>query len=165
MTDTVFRAARKNEAETVFALYRSVIGTPFCTWNEFYPGMSEIRHDLESEGLFVLEKDGRIIGAVSASPENELDDMDCWSRRGKVGEFARVVIHPDLQGRRLARLLVSGILDVMKERGFENIHISVAAENIPAQKTYGHFGFIPVGEEEMWGHLFYLYELNIIHSP
>ena len=50
-----FRNARKDEAETIFMLYRSVIGRPFCAWDEEYPGWTEIRHDLETENLFVLE--------------------------------------------------------------------------------------------------------------
>ncbi len=42
----VFRKAGKSDAETVLALYRAVIGTPYCTWDESYPGEEEIRNDL-----------------------------------------------------------------------------------------------------------------------
>ena len=158
---TVFRNARADEAEAVYALYRSVIGTRFCAWDETYPGLFEIRRDLAAGALFVLEEEGRIIGAISLAPENELDELSCWSAGEKAGEFARVVICPERQGKQLARLLVSHILEEMKRRGYRWAHISVASENIPAQKTYGHFGFTAVGQEEMWGHCFYLYELPL----
>ena len=159
--NSLFRNARKNEAEAIFTLYKAVIGTPYCTWDEVYPGLLEIRHDLEAGNLFVLETDGRIIGAISIVPENELDNLNCWNFREKAGEFARVVIHPDFQGKSLSHVLVSNILDEMKRRGYENIHISVAMQNVPAQKTYLHFGFSVAGQEELWGHSFYLFELKI----
>ena len=165
MTEPFFRIARKDEAETILALYKAVVGMPFCTWDEVYPGMSEIRRDLAAGDLFVLEADGNIIGAVSVAPENELDAPGRWSACENAGEFARVVIRPAYQGRHLARLLVAGVLDELKKRGCDAAHISVAAENVPAQRTYRHFGFMTVGQEEMWGHSFCLCELNIRKEP
>ncbi|MBR3429380.1 MAG: hypothetical protein IKG87_04705 [Clostridia bacterium] len=38
----MFRKAEKSEAEAIRALYQAVIGTPFCTWDESYPGETEI---------------------------------------------------------------------------------------------------------------------------
>ena len=159
--DRTFRKARADEADTVFALYQAVIGMPFCVWNDEYPGRTEIRHDLETGNLFVLEQEKKIIGAISLVPENELDDLDCWSSDRSVAEFARVVLLPEEQGNHLAQLLVSGILEEMRSRGYENVHISVAKENLPAQKTYRRMGFDFVGEEEMWGHRFFLCEKKL----
>lgn len=156
-----FRLAKKFEAETILALYKAVIGTPFCTWNDDYPGIFEINNDLDTGNLFVLEDDGKIIGAASIVPENELDNLDFWSAKEKAGEFARVVLHPNYRGKGLAKILVSNVLSEMKWRGLKNVHISVAKENIPAQKTYERLGFATVGENEMWGHDFYLCELNL----
>lgn len=157
-----FRAAKKEEADAVLALYRSVIGTPFCTWNEFYPGAEEIDGDLKAGNLFVLEADGKISGAISIVPENELDALGEWSAAKKAGEFARVAVAPEAQGNRLARILVSNILAVMKERGFDAVHISVAVRNLPARNTYRHFGFRTVGQTEMWGNRYDLLEREII---
>ena len=154
----IFRPARRDEAEAVLALYKSVLGTPFCIWNEEYPGQLEIDGDLHSDSLFVWEEEGRLIGAVSIVPENELDGFDCWTHSEKAGEFSRVVLHPDRQGQHLARLLVENVLAQMKKRGYESAHISVALDNIPAQRTYRSLGFGTVGQAEMWGHRFYLCE-------
>lgn len=154
----VFRAARRGEEKAVLALYRTAIGTAFCTWNDEYPGMPEIEEGLEYDCLFVLETEGKIIGAISIAPENELDGLDCWRAGGKAGEFARVVIHPAYQGRHLARVLVENVLAVMESRGYENVHIAVEVANIPAQKTYRAMGFETVGQSELWGHRFWLCE-------
>ena len=69
-------------------------------------------------------------------PENELDGLGCWMPSEKAGEFARVVIRPADRGKGLSVLLVSNVLRVMRKRGIGTVHISVAKENIPAQKTY-----------------------------
>ena len=37
----LFRKAETCEAEAIRALYQAVIGTPFCTWDESYPGETE----------------------------------------------------------------------------------------------------------------------------
>ena len=159
--NTFFRKARADETDTILSLYRSVIGTPFCTWNDEYPGLWEITHDLETGNLFVLETEGRLVGSISIVPENELDGLNGWSSLSNAGEFARVVVHPAFQGRHLARLLVSRVLEEMKERGFKSVHIAVVKENTPALKTYLNLGFRLVGEAAMWGHAFHLCELPL----
>lgn len=157
----LFRLAEKDEAETVYALYRSVIGRQYCTWDEEYPGREEIENDMGAENLFILERERGIIGAVSIAPENELDGYDCWSRKEKAGEFARVVISTEYQGRGIAKVLVRNVLKEMKRRGLEAVHISVAEVNIPARRVYDGLGFHTVGREEMWGGLYYLCEREL----
>ncbi len=36
-------------------------------------------HDLETENLYILTDNDRIIGAVSIVPENEPDGLSCWN--------------------------------------------------------------------------------------
>ncbi len=154
-----FRLARETEKDIILALYKAVIGTEFCVWNDEYPGLQEITKDIATDNLFVLESAGLIAGAISIVPENELDDLKCWSSNRNTGEFARVVIHPDFHGRHYAKLLVSNVLEVMKKRGIEAVHISVAINNIPAYKTYQKLGFKTAGQNEMWKNKYYLCEL------
>ena len=79
----LFRKAETCEAEAIRALYQAVIGTPFCTWDESYPGETEIAGDLSASALDVLEEDHQTIGAISIVPENELDHFICWSIKKK----------------------------------------------------------------------------------
>ena len=155
-----FRRARGDEADAILALYESVKGSEFCVWNEYYPCADEIAHDLETDNLFVLVSDGTIIGTVSIVPENELDTFACWTSTENAAEFARVAIAPAYQGNELARLLVQNVLAVMKERGTENVHISVAKKNLPAKRMYAHLGFRTVGSVEMRGNSYDLCEYN-----
>ena len=140
------------------ALYRAVIGTPFCVWDESYPGEEEIQNDLASGTLYVLERDGEVIGAISIVPENETDDLDCWKVKENAREFARVVVRPDCQHQGLSFYLVDGIIQELKKQHAAAIHIAVAKRNIPAQKLYRKMGFDFCGESEIFGSNYYLCE-------
>jgi L-amino acid N-acyltransferase YncA len=154
----IFRKAEWSEAETIMALYRAVIGTPFCTWDESYPGSTEINGDLSSGTLYVLEENKELIGAISVVPENELDDCDCWKVKENAREFARVVLRTDQQRRGLSVYLVEGIIRELQRKGVAAIHIAVAKNNIPAQKLYKKTGFAFCGEADLYGHSYFLCE-------
>ena len=158
----IFRKACKSEEKAITALYRSVIGSPFCTWDESYPGEEEVREDLLAGSLYVLVRDGELIGAISVVPENELDALDCWKVRKNAREFARVVIKPEYQHKGLSGRLVEGIIQEIQKRQADAIHIAVAKENIPAQKLYEKTGFMICGEAEMYGHSFFLCERTLL---
>ena len=157
----IFRKADKSEAKTIHALYRAVVGMPFCTWNEEYPGETEIRDDLSCGTLYVLEENDELIGAISIVPENELDGLDCWKVKDNVREFARVVLRPDCQQRGLSARLVEGILQELKKQRTAAVHIAVAKGNIPAQKLYRKTGFNFCGEADLFGHSFFLCEKDL----
>jgi L-amino acid N-acyltransferase YncA len=157
----LFRKAEKSEAESIMALYKAVIGTPFCTWDESYPGKSEIAGDLKAGTLYVLEEDHQVIGAISIVPENELDHFNCWALKENAREFARVVIKPDQQHKGLSVYLVEGVIRELQRQGAAAIHIAVAKENIPAQKLYRKTGFDFCGEADMYGHSYFLCERTI----
>ena len=152
-----FRKAKNEEAGDILALYRSVVGLPFCVWDD-YPGEPEIQGDLAAGTLFVLEQDSELLGAISIVPENEMDDLDCWKVNEGAREFARVVIAPKHQGEGLSRVLLDGIWKEFIKLGVPSVHISVAKVNIPAQKLYRRFGFEFCGEKDMYGSSYFLRE-------
>jgi len=158
----IFRIAKESEGAKILELYRSAVGGEFCAWDEEYPGPEEVRGDLAAGNLYLLEdEEGEIAGAVSIVPENELDRFEGWKDRN-AAEFARVVIAPALQGKGLAKELVSGVIREIRSRGFTSVHISVAEKNIPARKTYLRAGFVDRGEEDMYGSHFILCEKEIL---
>ena len=157
----IFRKAKWNEAETILNLYRAVIGTPFCTWDELYPGITEIAEDLSSGTLYVLEENRELIGAISIVPENELDHLECWKVRENTREFARVVLRPEYQHKGLSVILVEGIIRELQKQNVAAIHIAVAKDNLPAQRLYQKMGFDFCGEADLYGHRFFLCEKTL----
>lgn len=154
----IFRNAERIETQTILDLYSCVKGLSFCNWNEQYPGIQEISHDIETSNLFVMIHNSQIIGAISIVPENELDYKLCWSVRKETNEIARVVIHPDYQGKGYSKQLVLNVLEKLRERGCRGVHLAVAAANIPARKTYSQIGFITVDECDMYDDHYFLCE-------
>ncbi len=129
-------------------------------WNESYPSITEISHDLETKNLYVMTDGSKTIGAISIVPENELDDFDCWSwKDGR--EIARVVVDKAYQGLGLAFEMVQSIESILCRNGCKAIHLSVVKSNIPAYKTYMKAGFAVVGEAQMYGNDYYLMEKAI----
>lgn len=154
------RLAHQSEARQVLSLYQDARKGPFCTWDDTYPTMAEIDRDLETENLYVMTEGGKLIGAISVVPENELDEFDCWScKEGK--EIARVVIDRAYQGRGLAFEMVQSIVAILRQRGEKAIHLSVVTSNIPAYRTYQKAGFVTVGRADLYGNHYYLMEKGI----
>ena len=160
LTKQNFRMATQDDAAQVLSLYESAKSDALCVWNESYPSMTEIAHDLETKNLYVMTDGSKVIGAISVVPENELDDFDCWScKNGK--EIARVVIDKAYQGHGFSFEMVQSIVPILQENGFNAIHLAVVKSNIPAYKTYIKAGFTVVGEAQMYGNDYYLMEKTI----
>lgn len=158
----IFAPAVAEDADKILSLYRSVIGSEFCVWDEVYPGMEEIRADLETDNLFVLRSGAEIVGAISIVPENELDELECWRiNDGKIAEIARVTVAPGFQGRGLALKMVQEIEKVLVDRGCKCVHLLVARENMPALKTYEKAGYTVMGECDMYGHRYFACEKEL----
>ena len=130
-----FRMAQQPDAAQVLSLYQSAKSGAFCVWNESYPTDTEIAQDLATGNLYVMTDGGKVIGAISVVPENELDIFDCWTcKDGK--EIARVVIDKTYQGRGLSFEMVQSITSILRKNGCKAIHLSVVKTNVPAYKTY-----------------------------
>ena len=153
----VFRKANKTDVENVLLLYRSAVGGEYCTWNENYPTDFEIDGDLAAGCLFVLEEDGKIIGAGSIVPENELNGMPVWEE-SDAGEIARITVCPECRGRGLSHVIVEGLMQSLLEKGRKAVHLSVAVKNVPARRTYAGLGFETKGKTEMYGNTYFLSE-------
>ena len=145
----------------VLSIYESAKGDKFCVWNENYPSLTEIKHDLETETLYVMLDGSKVIGAISIVPENELDGFDCWSCKDSK-EIARVVIDKNYQGYGLSFEMVQRIETILKNKGYKAIHLSVVKTNISAYKTYIKAGFNVVGEAKMYGNDYYLMEKEML---
>lgn len=160
-----YRIVMATEADTdaVLRLYREQVGQEFCFWNEDYPGKETIAFDLSRDALFVMkDENGRIIAAISAEEDEDVNRLDCWTASLQPGgEYARLAVARDCQNRGLAREMVVHILGVLKERGYRSVHILVNRDNIKAIRSYAHIGFRTVGECEMYNQHFLCYEKEL----
>ena len=89
-----------------------------------------------------------------------MDDFDEWKIKNSC-EIARVVIKPEYQNGRISYYLLDSIIQIVKNRGYDGIHISVQIDNIPALKLYEKLGFTIVGKKNMYDNEYYICELNV----
>ena len=54
-----FERVKREEADTVLKLYRSLLGTPYCVWTEEYPSEKEVEFDLSRDALLYAGRCGK----------------------------------------------------------------------------------------------------------
>lgn len=141
------RPAEQKDVPRIWALYRAAAKRPYCTWDETYPGETELQSDLASGGLYVAELDGAFAGAVSIVAENELEDLAFWSiSAAPRREISRVVIEDAYVGRGLAVVMITQLLALLKAQGCRAVRLLVAKGNLPAIRIYEKLGFSFSGE-------------------
>lgn len=149
----ILRLAEKCELSMIAQMYASMVGRPGCVWNENYPILEDAEIDLACGGLYVLEDNGAVVGAVSVLGENELEELDCWQIcDGNHREIVRVVIAAEQQGKGLAKIMLSLLFDELKKQGATSIRLVVAEANPAARKTYEALGFDFYGRVFMFDH-------------
>jgi ribosomal protein S18 acetylase RimI-like enzyme len=157
-----FRMAENGDADVILRLYRSIVGTPGCTWNSEYPGMENILSDIGKASLYCLcDGEGRIIAAAAAGEEDELEhDGIPWDKRMKRPcDLARIGVRPDLQRQGLGKLVLSHVLKDAQRRGFDGMRMLVSKGNPAALALYENAGFRRCGEIFKYDMDFYCYQL------
>ena len=151
------------DRDAVMALYRLQKGREFCPWTEEYPAVENFEDDVAHDALFVLRTPaGRIVGTVSIERDPDVDVLPCWTPSLQpAGEIARLSVHPEYQGRGLARRLVAFIMEELARRGYRSIHLIVNARNETALRSYAAFSFDTVGECDMYNQHFLCFEKGL----
>lgn len=179
-----FRRAKREEAEEILRLYRSLIGTEYCVWTEDYPTEREVEFDLSRDALFCLheitsesdrreqgtglseerlpEMRGRLMGVISIDDDPEVKALPCWSADlTPVAELSRLGVAAEYQNRGIARILLQEAMAELKELGYKAVHILVAKDNVKALRSYEKLQFTTAGECELFGHSYWCYEKEL----
>ena len=152
MDQPVFRSASVGDLDRVMAFYRSYIGTPGCTWDENYPTRALLLADHESGSLFGLYLNGLLVGSVSISKENYMDDLPCWKCRSGAKDISRVVISPQYQGQHYGTALLQKTCSYLKAQNVNAIHLLVSPTNKRALQLYYSQQFKNRGIFFLYGH-------------
>ncbi len=154
-----FSLAQQTDAAAVFALYQSLIGTPGCTWNEYYPDEALVTRDMETGSLYILKDErGALIAAASAGPDDELEELQ-WDMDHPC-ELARVAVSISMQNRGVGSFLLQRVISAVKARGFDGIRMLVNVANPHALALYDKNGFQRLDTVRMYGHEFYRYQMK-----
>lgn len=150
------------DADAIYALYRSLIGVPYGTWSEEYPSRELITEDLRTQEVFVMEGGEHLIAAIVSEESDEFDGMAPWYpdvRRW--AQLSRLGVARDCQGRGIARRMLAYAMEQAKAEGYDAVRFLVGAQNLPAQRAYAGFHFDICGEADAWGDRWLCYQKRL----
>jgi len=143
--------AQPNEEAEVWAFYRETIHQMNAAgndmWNEDYPTRSIIDGDLAEGSVYVLEKNGRIIGSAVLNRHGDPSyNQVQFSANDSVLYLHRMAVLPSQQRHGYGKLLLGFLQKKARELGMKAIHLDTVHTNIPGQKLYLSMGFVKLGE-------------------
>lgn len=155
------KIANVEDRESIAALYKSLVGTPGCTWDLYYPTIEHVDVDIYSNILYCLCDDSYCIVAVaSIVAEDEEDGFFGWNKEvNKTCELARVGVNKSMHNKGLGSRIIEYVIKDVKERGFEGIHMLVSKTNPVALALYSKYGFRRCGEINLYDIDWFCYEL------
>lgn len=146
------------------ACARAMISKDIYQWNEHYPNASAFEKDIERDELYVLIKDNAVIGTVVISTlmDDEYQPIKWLTPNEKNLYIHRLAVHPDYQGRGLAKKLMDFAEKFGSDNGYISIRLDTFSQNHRNQTFYERRGYKRLGNiyfPKQSEHPFYCYEL------
>ena len=133
-------------------------------WNEHYPSKKAFENDVQREELYVLERNGQIIGAmvISTAMDEEYIPVE-WRTENRNNLYIhRLCIHPNFQGKGYAQQLMDYAESFAIAQGSISIRLDTFSQNKRNQKFYEARGYERLGNiffPMQSKHPFHCYEL------
>ena len=155
--------AKQQDAEEIFALYRSLIDMPYSTWSEDYPTKEMVDEDIRDHEIVVMRNgQNQIVAAISLWHEFEFGDAADWYPDVKKwAMLSRLGVAREWQGKGIAKRMLMTAMEAGKDDGCEAVQFLVAKSNPIAQRAYAPLGFDICGECEMWGEQWLCYQKRL----
>ena len=158
MSKYIFTLAKTDDVPEVWHLYKSLVGTPGCTWSDDYPAIENVESDIAAQSLYILKNGDKLISAAFAGYCDELAEFE-WQCKNPC-ELARIGVEPSMQGQGIGSLMLKNVIDAAQTRGFDGIRMLVSRSNPAALAMYDKNGFTRLDEVRMFDIDFYRYEMR-----
>ncbi len=93
------------------------------------------RARLGARAQFAVRVAGQALGTVGAIVDGGSELVSLW-------------VDPAWRGQGVGDLLVEAVLDWARSQGYREVHLWVAADNVPATRLYARHGFRPTGSSQ-----------------
>ncbi|MFT6982248.1 MAG: GNAT superfamily N-acetyltransferase [Crocinitomicaceae bacterium] len=134
-------------------------------WDENYPDRTSLLNDLTTETLFAYRENGIVLGIVvlNESQDEEYGEIH-WSTSGTDRNIVvhRLAVHPDQQGKGIARKIMDFAEVYAKDQGYNAIRLDTFSQNPRNQKFYTNRGYTDLGPVYLKykkDHPYYCYEM------
>lgn len=124
-------------------------------WDEVYPEAAGFARDLAAGTLHVWRTGDHRVGVPTGcvtldTTHDPLWQGMAWSAAGEPAAVVhRLMVHPALQGRGLAKLLMAHAESLAWAQGFRSIHLDCFTANPAALALYERLGYRRTGTETM----------------
>ena len=151
--------------DVIFSCTKHMASQGINQWNEFYPTADIIENDIKKEYGYVIKDNGRCIAYVAINEEQSPEYCQVkWLSDGRnVLVIHRLCVHPEYQGKGVAKKMLNFIEDLAAENNYSCIRLDAYSGNERAIRLYENFGYKKAGQVHFqWRDLpFYCYEKNI----
>ena len=147
MDFTGISKANFSDKDEIFRLYRLTIDVfeklGIFQWNDEYPSLHDLNENLIAGSTWILRQNGSIIAAVTldANQEQQYSQINWAYPSDKIMVIHRLVIHPDYQGKGLAKKMVLFSEELALEQGYDVIRLDAFIGNPYSQNLYRHMGY------------------------
>jgi ribosomal protein S18 acetylase RimI-like enzyme len=116
-------------------------------WDEVYPNADVIENDVAAGSLYVIRDESRIVACVTfdTTPSPEWSGVQ-WRYQEPALIVHRLCVHPERQGKGLARRLMDFAESAARERGFASIRLDTYIGNPRAVRLYEERGYTRAGQ-------------------
>lgn len=151
----IFRLAGLSDLDAVAALYlncaRAGRINGVSAWDDEYPNRSVAEEDIGEDGLFALEREGKIIAAATMREHDELDDLPfSWTTGVLSCALMRLCVDPVLQGQGIGTQMMGRITQEARNHGYGVTRLMSAKANRASTAIYRYLGYREVGEVHLY---------------
>ena len=132
-------------------------------WDEIYPDEGILGEDIARGNLTVGTIDGRIAVAfmLDYCEDSDYESADWQYSEQNIAVLHRLCVHPDFQGRGVARQAMDYLENEVRAQGIKTIRLDAFSQNPTALHLYESRGYQKAGEISYRKGLFYLYEKKL----
>ena len=149
------------------ACARHMIAQGIFQWNEHYPALAVLTKDVKEETVYVFEEADTITGCVMFSMvmDNFYSDITWLTPNTKQLYVHRLAVHPEQQGKGIARSLMDFGEQLAKENQCLSVRLDTFSKNPRNNRFYQARNYLQVGEiffAQKSPHPFYCYEKVLV---
>ena len=117
-------------------------------WNKAYPGSDLIEEDIKNGFGYIFKDNGRCIAYVALNEEQapEYDQITWADNDSKPLVVHRLSVHPEAQGRGIAKRVMGYIEDYAAKNKYSCIRLDAYSGNPAALNLYKSMGYRRLGQ-------------------
>lgn len=159
----------QSEANKIVDMYAAAVrhmnNQGLYQWDHSYPNKEILLSDIDKQCLFVIEENDQILGAIvlNEAQDKEWDEVDWTLKNDPSLNVHRLVVHPDFQGKGVAKKIIASSEEFAADNGYKQIRLDTYSKNTGAMKLYTKIGYKEVGTVDFGkDELFVCYEKLLV---